>query len=176
MTDASPEFSRLVRVETIGEVPRHLRIEADADERRRLAGRFRLVGIGSLVAEADLSRIAGGLLAEGRITADVVQSCVATGEPVPARIDAPFRLRFVADMPEAEELELSEEDFDTIPFDGAALDLGEAAAETMALELDPFPRAPDADAVLRAAGVRHEDEVTGGAFDALKALKDRMDR
>ena len=29
-----------------------------------------------------------------------------------------------------------------MPFDGGAIDLGEAAAETMALALDPFPRGP----------------------------------
>lgn len=169
-----PEFSRPVRVDTIGEVPRHISIDADADERRRLAGRFRLVEIGAFAAEIDVSRVSGGVVAAGRIVADVVQSCVATGEPVPARVDAPFHLRFVPDAGDREEIELSEEDFDVVPFDGGEIDLGEAAAETLSLELDPFPRAPNADAVLRAAGVKSEDEAGGGAFDALKALKDKM--
>ena len=40
----------------------------------------------------------------------------------------------------------------------ALIDLGEAAAETLALALDPFPRSPDADAMLAEAGVIGEDE------------------
>jgi hypothetical protein len=42
----------------------------------------------------------------------------------------------------------------------------------MALALDPFPRAPDADDVLKAAGVLSEGEA--GPFAALRALKDRL--
>ncbi|MFW2831448.1 YceD family protein [Sphingomonas sp. ID0503] len=170
----TPEFSRPVRIDTIGDAPRHLAIEADESERRRLAGRFRLVSLDVLSAEADVSRDAIGILAIGRIRASVVQSCVASGEPVPARIDAPFRLRFVADAVEGDEVELSEDDCDTVFYEGGEVDLGEAAAETLSLELDPFPRAPNAEAVLREAGVVSEDEATGGAFDALKALKDKL--
>ena len=56
-----------------------------------------------------------------------------------------------------------------------ATDLG-AVAETLALSLDPFPRAPDADAVLRAAGVLSEDEAVTGPFAALKGLKDKLSK
>ena len=43
--------------------------------------------------------------------------------------------------------------------EGGAIDLGEAAAETVALALDPFPRSARAAEVLRAAGVISEDDV-----------------
>ncbi|MBN9990995.1 hypothetical protein JND45_16805, partial [Listeria monocytogenes] len=60
---------------------------------------------------------------------------------------------------------------DTMPYDGAAIDLGEAAAETMALALDPFPRGPNAAAALRAAGVISEEEAKpAGALAGLKGL------
>jgi uncharacterized metal-binding protein YceD (DUF177 family) len=106
----------------------------------------------------------------------VVQSCVATGESLPATLDVPFRLRFVPedDASAAEEIELSEEDCDTLTYAGGAVDLGEAAAETLALALDPFPRGPDADAALKAAGVVGEDEAEVGPFAALKGLRDKL--
>ena len=103
------------------------------------------------------------------------QACVATGAAVPAAIDEPFSLRFVpAGQAAGEEIELDAEDVDTIDYEGGAIDLGEAVAETLALSLDPFPRAADADAVLREAGVLSEDEVVAGPFAALQALKDKL--
>jgi len=72
----------------------------------------------------------------------------------------------------AEEVELSEADCDVIGYEGGAIDLGEAVAETLALALDPFPRSPDADAALREAGVLSEEDA--GPFAALKALKEKM--
>ena len=54
----------------------------------------------------------------------------------------------------------------------AGQDLGEAVAQSFALLLDPFPRSPNADAVLKAAGVKEEGEV--GPFGALAALKDKL--
>ena len=51
----------------------------------------------------------------------------------------------------------------------------EAVAETLSLNLDPYPRAPEADAVLRAAGVRREGgEEKENPFAALAGLKDKL--
>ena len=57
----------------------------------------------------------------------------------------------------------------TVFYTGGAIDLGEAAAETLALVLDPFPRSPGAQAALREAGVLNEEEA--GPFAALAKLK-----
>lgn len=170
----TPEFSRLVRVDTLGEGGRSEAIEADQAEREALARRFELVSIDALSAEAALRREAGAIIAEGRIRAAVEQACVATGVPVPALIDEPFAVKFVPENGAGEEIELDAEDLDTIDYSGGAIDLGEAVAETLALSLEPFPRAPDADEVLRAAGVLSEDEVVTGPFAALQALKDKL--
>ena len=51
-----PEFSRAVRVDTIGAGPRAMEIEAEAGERDALARRFGLIAIHSLSAEASVSR------------------------------------------------------------------------------------------------------------------------
>lgn len=170
----TPEFSRPIRIDTIGETPRSIAIAAEAAEREALARRFMLVSIGGLEAEAEVRRDGEIIFVEGRLRAEVAQSCVASGEPLPASIDAPFILRFVPEerLDAAEEIELSEEDCDTLAYAGGAIDLGEAVAETLALTLDPFPRGPDADAALKAAGVL--DESDAGPFAALKGLRDRL--
>jgi uncharacterized metal-binding protein YceD (DUF177 family) len=171
MTD--PEFSRPVRIDTLGEGARAIAIEADEGERAALARRFGLIAIERLEAKAEVRAAGEAVLASGRLTAAVTQACVASGEPVPAVIDEPFDLRFVPEGGKAdEEIELEEGDLDVIGYEGSAIDLGEAAAQTLALALDPFPRAPNAEEILRAAGVVDETEV--GPFSALKGLKDLL--
>ena len=171
----TPEFSRIVAADTIDERPREMEIGADPDERRRLAGRFRLQAIGQLKARLKLSRRAGILHAEGDVEAAVVQSCVVTGEAMPARVNAPFSVRYVPDAfarSDEDELELSSEDCDTLPLENNQIDLGELAAETLALALDPFPRSAKADEALKEAGIG--DAAEPGPFAALQGLKDRM--
>lgn len=172
----TPEFARPERVETIGEVPRTVRIEADADERRRLAARFALVTVERLTAQFVLHRDPAGVVAEGRVEAALTQTCSVTGDPVAARIDEAVTLRFVEPVVVGEEIELADEALDTIEIEDGAIDLGEAAAETMALALDPYPRCAAAAAALKAAGVKSEDEIENAAFGGLAALRDRLER
>ena len=171
---SDPEFSRPVALDTIGPSARDLAIEADAGERAALAKRFDLIALGRLVASLRLWRDGDDVRAEGRIEAEATQRCVATGEPVPAAIDAPFDLVFRRADPGRpdEEIELGESEMDVVFFDGGAIDIGEAAAETLALSLDPYPRAPGADDALRTAGVKSEEEA--GPFGVLAGLKDRL--
>ncbi len=167
------EFQRLYPLETVSAVPHTVSIAATPEECTALAIRFDLQQIGSLAAEATLVKGPDGYHARGTLKADIVQSCVATNGPVPATLTEPFDIRFVAetDVPDSEELELDAEECDTMFHDGRGLDLGEAVAQTLALALDPFPRAPDADAVLAKAGVVGDDEFVTGPFSALKGLK-----
>lgn len=170
---SAPEFSRPRRLDTIGAGDVAVSIEADAAERAALAARFGLVGIGRLSADYVLRKDATGVIATGRVLAAVRQTCVATGEPVAAKIDEPFSLRFVAGAgDDAEEVELDPEELDVMFHDGGAIDLGEAAAETLALALDPFPRAPGAEEVLKRAGVISEDEAR--PLGALAGLRDLL--
>ena len=171
----SPEFSRPVRIDTLGEGPRALSIEADETERNALARRFGLVAVEALSAEAELVRKGDEVRAAGRLRARVVQSCVATAEPIAADLDEPFEIVFRpqidANRPE-EEVELSESEMDVVFYDGAAVDMGEAVAETLSLSLDPYPRISDAEERLKAAGVKTEEEA--GPFGALAGLRDKL--
>jgi uncharacterized metal-binding protein YceD (DUF177 family) len=167
------EFARLYPLETIGTAPHAVTITATPEECVALAARFDLQEIGALSAQATLVQGPDGYRARGTLEAPVVQSCVATGGAVPAALNEAFDIRFVpeTDVPESEELELDADECDTMFHDGRALDLGEAVAQTLALALDPFPRAADADAILAKAGVVGDDEFVSGPFAALKGLK-----
>lgn len=174
MAELNPELSRPVRLDTLGDAPRAISVTADEAERTALARRFRIVSVGRLEAEALVTRIGDIVSASGRIVADVIQPCVASGEDVPEKIDEPFTLRFVpltGDDSVEEEIELDEGALDDLTYSGSNIDLGEAVAQTLALALDPYPRAANADAALKAAGVRREgEEEPRGAFAGLKDL------
>jgi uncharacterized metal-binding protein YceD (DUF177 family) len=168
----NPEFSRPVRIDTIGEGERNESIEAGEAERAALAGRFGLIAVERLVGSFTLRRETGGIRVGGRVTAEATQSCSITGEPLPARVEEETELRFVNDLAAGEEMELDDDAIDVLPLEGAAIDLGEIAAETLALALDPFPRGPNAEAALKEAGVLSEGEA--GPFGALAGLKDKL--
>ncbi|MFM7029349.1 MAG: YceD family protein [Chakrabartia sp.] len=170
----TPEFSRPYRLDTLGQ-PKDVDIAATPDEAAALAQRFGLQGIEKLAARARIIAGTDGIDVTGRMTARATQSCVVTGDAVPAVLDQDFAIRFIAPdaaMPEAEEIELSAEDCDVMEHDGQAIDLGEAVAQTLGLALDPYPRSAGAQDRLKAAGVLSEEQA--GPFGALAALKDKL--
>jgi uncharacterized metal-binding protein YceD (DUF177 family) len=169
----TPEFSRPERLDAIGAGEREVRIAADPAERAALATRFGVLAVESLEAVLAVRREAAGIAVRGRVTGQVVQACSVTGVPLDATIDEPVALLFVERLDEQEEVELDAGALDTVEIEGGAVDLGEAAAETMALALDPFPRGPDAEAALREAGVLSEEDA--GPFGALKDLKAKLE-
>lgn len=154
----TPEFSRPERLDTIGAGEREVRIAADQAERTALATRFGVESVERLEAVLTVKREAAGIAVRGRVTGALVQACSVTGVPLDTTIDEPVALLFVERLDEQEEIELDAGALDTVEIEGGAVDLGEAAAETMALAIDPFVRSPDAEAVLREAGVISEDE------------------
>jgi uncharacterized metal-binding protein YceD (DUF177 family) len=171
----APEFSRVVRIDTIGEHKRTMEIAADEGERAALAARFGLVGLAKLEATLTLSRGGEEIAVHGCLVAAVTQACVATAEPVAADVETPFDILFRPQPDPAaaeEEVELSESEMDVVFLCGAEIDIGEAVAETLALAIDPYPRASDADDALKAAGVKSEEEA--GPFGALAELRDKM--
>lgn len=172
----TPEFSRTHRLDQIGAGEVRVDVAAEPEERAALARRFALRALDKLEASYAIRRDATGVIARGHLSGQVTQSCVVTDEPVPATIEEDFAIRFMPETegPEAgdDEFELSEDECDTVFYSGSAIDLGEAAAETLALALDPFPRSPKAAEVLKQAGVLSEEEA--GPFGALAGLKDKL--
>jgi uncharacterized metal-binding protein YceD (DUF177 family) len=151
-----------------------LDLTADAQECAAIAARLGLLSLNRFEAHAALSRDGQKVKATGRLKAALEQACVATGDSVPAHVDEPFELFFVPEpkVDEEVEIELGGDDLDTVFHDGAAIDLGSAIADSLALALDPYPRSPSAEAALKEAGVISEEEV--GPFAALAALKSKL--
>lgn len=149
-----------------------LNLVADEGERQAIARRLDLKALDRLEAHAVLSRKGEIVRAEGRLLATLEQSCVVTNEPVASHIDEPFDLMFTPEPASGspdEEIELGEMDCDIIFYDGAAIDLGTAIADSLALAIDPYPRSAGADAALKEAGVMSEAEAS--PFAALAKLR-----
>ncbi len=168
------EFSRAVPLSEIGSAAKARHLVASEAERTALARRFDLLSLESLEADVTLIADGAGYRASGQFRGKAMQTCVVSGDIVPADVDEHFAVRFVSEpgFSEEAEIELDADECDTLFHDGRTIDLGEAVAQSFALALDPFPRSPDAGAVLRAAGVKNESEVE--PLGALSGLKDLL--
>jgi uncharacterized metal-binding protein YceD (DUF177 family) len=162
----SPEFSRPLALAAIPASGVEREVSADAAECAVLAQRLHVPAVAALACRWRLLREpGGGVFAEATLRAQLTLVCVVTLEPFETAIAEAFAVRFLP----ADELGGDSGDplaIDEIPFDGTAIDLGEAAAEQLALVLPAFPRGPDADAALPSS-----DDETPGAFAALAALR-----
>ena len=144
----APILSRLVAVVDAPEAP--VEIVAGEAERKALAAANDLLAVNALSASVEVARIpGGGITVEGRVIADVVQTCVVSLVPVDAHIDEVFAVRFVRsasqlvkpgaeivvdpDAPDPPEL-----------LDGSSIDIGALVEEYFVLAIDPYPRAPGA--------------------------------
>lgn len=172
----TPEFARPFTLDKIDRQREPLTITAEPGERAALAARFALESIGALAATVSFDSDGETVLAQGRLTAEVVQSCVATGDPLPVSLDERFAVRFIpepgAAAAEEDEIELAADDCDVMHYEGRSIDLGEAVAQTLLLSLDPYPRGPEAEGFLKQKGVKSEEEA--GPFGALAGLKDKL--
>jgi hypothetical protein len=144
-----PEFSRLVLRDSFGNEGVALDIEADDAERAQLALRFGLLTLDFLKASVEIKPIGrkGVVRVEGRLEASLSQASVVSLKPVPEEIKASFS-RLYAPEEEVEklagEIDLAADESDPPdPFEGGGIDIGEAAAEELALALEPYPRTPE---------------------------------
>lgn len=174
------EFSRTIEVGRLeqGEVAQS--IEADAAEREALARRFGLLTLDRLSAEVILRRVGHGpvVRVEGRLSADVAQSCVVSLEPVASRIEQDFVLLYapekhVASMGHVLEEDGAEMDDWPEPFEDGRIDIGEAVAQQLALALDPYPRRPEArlDEALGGKGRKEAKPAESSPFAVLARLR-----
>lgn len=179
MSAIKPEFSRRLAVDATKGLNATHHFRATDAERAALAKRLGIKSLGSLAAEVRLGSVQNGALIRlgADFTADVIQACVISLEPEASRIEASFERLYdpsaaPAEADEEADLNLDEEVPEPLP--GGILDLGEIIAEELALELNPFPRAPGADfhEFLPESGEskENEDEKPGGSFAALAKL------
>ena len=173
-----PEFARPVRVDKLDGDEMTVTIEADSVERAALARRFELDGIDAFSATVTVSREdAGTFRVRGSLDADVLQTCVVSLEPVATHVHEPFTALLKIDSGETRpgevDVSLDEDEADDLLI-GDEIDVGELAAQQLALVLDPYPRHPDA--TLAAYGqpidsTLESDASGGGPFAVLAALR-----
>ena len=160
----TPELHRPVAVERVGQSGLTLDVEAGADELVALTSRMGLPSIGALRCRFRLRRVADGIIeADGHLTASLTQVCVISLDEFPNEVAEGFRVHFVPSG--AEDDDPVPDAVDQIPYAAGTIDLGEAAAEQLALALDPYPHKP---------GVDFGDEVDEAGphpFGALAALR-----
>ncbi len=145
MTAAS-EFSRPVEVSRLPEGGMEMVIAATPAECAALARRFSLLALDRLEAALRLEWVAGRVLRlEATLSADVVQACVVTLEPVGSAIEDRFVLLY-GPAAETGNVMLREDEEVLEPIVDGRIDLGEAVAQQLSLAIDPFPRAPGATA------------------------------
>jgi uncharacterized metal-binding protein YceD (DUF177 family) len=167
----SDRFAHALRLDQIRDGER-LDLVADDAERAAIAKRLGLAALDRVDAHATLTRTGDIIRAEGRLVATLNQSCVVTGDPIASHVDEPFEILFTPEPSNAgpdEEVELGQSDLDVVFHDGAAIDLGTAIADSLALSLDPYPRSAGADAALKEAGVITEEQAS--PFAVLAQLK-----
>jgi uncharacterized metal-binding protein YceD (DUF177 family) len=165
-----PEFSRPFAVDRLGSRPVTETLNASTGELARLAARFQLVAIDRLGAVVRLERRAGTDIVhvEGRLEADVVQTCVVTLAPFPSHVEDSFDLDFAPDG-RSHEIDLDMDADPPEPIENGVIDIGELVAQHLSLALDPFPRSPGA--MLEEAWTAGENDAPPSPFDVLRSLK-----
>jgi len=139
----TPELHRPIAVDRVGAGGLEVLVEATPAECTALAIRMQLPAVASLTCRFRLQRDnAGSLLAHGHLIAQVIQTCVISLEDFANLVEDRFTVRCVETGQETGDDD--PESLDEVSFANSNLDLGETAAQQLALALDPYPRAPDA--------------------------------
>ena len=136
MKPVAYEFSRPLQVDRVPKLGSHERIAAHEKECAALAKRLglpRLHSLGGLLKATPWR--GGGLKITGTLTAEVDQVSVVSLETFTSTLEYAIERYF---LPPRTGTPTAEEDVETI--ENGSVDLGEILAETMALELDPYPR------------------------------------
>ena len=155
------ELFRPIALSKVGAKGLTVVVQATPEECAAVAVRMELPAIQSLECRFELSveRDGVSVSAEGRLLAEVTQTCVTSAEDFAARVEEVFTIRFV---PAGMEREDPDPDLpDEIPYEADTIDLGEATAEQLGLALDPWPRIEGATVPVI------EDEDTGSPFAIL---------
>lgn len=166
---AATEFSRPIALSQAHEHAVEHSLTALPEECTALAERFAVRSIANVSAQLRLAPHAQGFCITGAVVADAIQTCVITGEAVQMQVNAPINVLLWTQEIDGD-LDLLEEAYgvdDIEPIDADDYDLGEMAAQYLALAIDPFPRKEGAslDAIL--------PQTKTNPFSVLAQLKDK---
>jgi uncharacterized protein len=163
-----PEFSRMLAVDRVPKGGSTERIAAEPAECAALARRLSLPALHCLSAElkAEPWR-GGGLKLEGGLSAELEQVSVISLETFRRKVEFPILRYFLP----ADAAALAEAD-DVDAIEQGSVDLGEVVAETLALDLDPYPR-KEGEEFATGADSATDPVEKSSPFAVLSALKRR---
>jgi uncharacterized metal-binding protein YceD (DUF177 family) len=171
----SEPFSTLLPVHQVPAGGKHVRIEPDEGQRRAIAEALEIGGVEALTADLDVRPMgAEAFSVRGELTAAVVQNDVVTLDPVRQDVSESIDLTLV---PAADDSSHRKQKVETIETDdqderdvyrNGRIDLGAIVFEHLALGLDPYPRAPDAEF---SGHIEDDAAAAPSAFAALASLK-----
>jgi uncharacterized metal-binding protein YceD (DUF177 family) len=165
------EFSRPLELARVPGLGSHEKIAADAQECGALAKRFQVPRIHAVSAELKAkSWRGGGMKISGQAFIDLDQVSVVSLETFRSKVTIPVE-RYFLNIPKGEENE-SEHDID--PIENGVIDLGEVIAETIALELDPYPRMKGEAFTAIIEDDPANDEKKPNPFNVLKLRPDKV--
>jgi uncharacterized metal-binding protein YceD (DUF177 family) len=161
----------VIKTRSIGQSGLSGRIIANEGDRRALARALDIVACDRLTVDYRLKAIGPDRYeAAGHLSADLVQACVVTLEPVPETIEEDFTVAFWRAEEIGEELPDGEINLDEEmpePIEHGEIALGRLVYELVAVTINPFPRRQDAPAS-NAASASPKPE---SPFAALAKLK-----
>ena len=170
----TPLLDAIIRIDRLPPTGRTLAVAPDESARQALAEALKLTEVEAFHADLTIVPLRGGIRAQGRLTARIVQPSVVTFEPVSQDIDEPIDRVFLPEghshkpAPGAEIfVDLEDDDFPD-HIDGPEVDLSALLIETLALAIDPYPRQPGES--LDSLGLA-PDDTDAGPFASLKKLK-----
>jgi hypothetical protein len=145
-------FSRLLEVDNLPEPSLLVTVEADRSECDLLAKQVGIAAVDALTATFKVQREGvTGVRLSGEIRARVEQTCVVSLEIFAADIVEPVDVHFLPQV-ELRDWTSPVDRFDPLsdvdppdPIIEGKIDLGQIAAEFLALGLDPYPRKPGAE-------------------------------
>lgn len=171
----------VLAVDEVDRAGRAYSFEASETERTILVERFGLIAIEDFRADFEV-RDCGkdqGILIAGRLNAALTQRCVVTLEPVAEEVATEFALMLVepemADRMDEEEVYLDPDAPEYDALEGREIALGEIIAQTLSINMDPYPRAEGVELSLdkkEGISVNEPEAKRPNPFAALEKLRD----
>ena len=145
--------------------PNFFKFVASDKELKSLTTRFKFLDVLSLSAELTIRKSARDCWdVAGQMRGVVVQACSSSGVPVRETVDFLIEERYVRFVGNQEEVEVHMGVAE--PLENEAINIGELLAQSLAIAVTPWPRAPEAPEMYTSG-----EELPNHPFAGLAALK-----
>lgn len=145
--------------------PSFVKFVASDKELKSLATRFDFLDVLSLTAELTICKSAPDCwYVTGKLRGLVVQACSSTGVPLREIVDFMIEERYVRSVGNQEEVEVYVGAAE--PLENETINIGELLAQSLAIAVSPWPRAPEAPETYTSG-----EELPDHPFAGLAALK-----